>query len=348
MKSLLLSVFLLIFSTTQLTAQQYENFVFNPRKYICHKATGTITVDGLMNEPDWQQQEWTEDFVDIEGATRPRPLQNTRVKMLWDENYFYVFARLEEKDIWATLTQRDTIIFQQNDFEVFIDPDGDTHHYYEFEMNALNTVWDLFLVKPYRDKGFALTGWDIAGLRSATHIEGTLNDPSDTDQYWNVEVAFPLKSLAEAMPGRRKPTDGDQWRINFSRVNWQTEKSAQGYQKKINPETGRVYPEYNWVWSEQGKINMHQPETWGYVQFTNERAGTKVAFNLKEEEAVKWKLRQLYYDQKKFFAIHHRYNRKTHQKGYKISVNPLGFLISYDSDYGTWNIKEDGKVWRSE
>ena len=267
-----------------------------------------------MNEPDWQQQEWTEDFVDIEGHTRPQPLQDTRVKMLWDENYLYVFARLEEKDIWATLAQRDTIIFQENDFEVFIDPDGDTHLYYEFEINARNTGWDLLLTKPYRDGGLPITGWDIAGLQSATHIEGTLNDPSDTDQYWNVELAFPLSSLAEAVPGRRKPTEGDQWRINFSRVNWQTEKNGQGYQKKINPQTGRAYPEYHWVWTDQGKINMHQPETWGYLQFTNEPAGTKVAFHYKEEEAIKWKLRQLYYDQKKFFARNHRYNRKIHQK----------------------------------
>ncbi|HZW71525.1 MAG TPA: carbohydrate-binding family 9-like protein, partial [Hanamia sp.] len=278
MKSLLLFVFLYLCCTTRASAQQYENFVFNPRKYICHKATGTITVDGLMNEPDWQQQEWTEDFVDIEGPTRPQPLQNTRVKMLWDENYLYVFARLEEKDIWATLTERDTIIFHENDFEVFIDPDGDTHLYYEFEINARNTGWDLLLTKPYRDGGLPITGWDIAGLQSATYIEGTLNDPSDTDQYWNVELAFPLSSLAEAVPGRRRPSDGDQWRINFSRVNWQTEKNGQGYQKKINPETGRAYPEYNWVWTDQGKINMHQPETWGYLQFTNKPAGTKVAF----------------------------------------------------------------------
>jgi len=348
MKSLILFIFLYLCYTTKASAQQYENFVFNPRKYICHKATGTITIDGLMNEPDWQQQEWTEDFVDIEGHTRPQPLQDTRVKMLWDKNYLYVFARLEEKDIWATLTQRDTIIFQENDFEVFMDPDGDTHLYYEFEINARNTRWDLLLTKPYRDGGLPISGWNIAGLQSATHIEGTLNNPSDTDQYWDVELAFPLQSLAEAVPRRRKPADGDQWRINFSRVNWQTEKNGQGYQKKINPETGKAYPEYNWVWSEQGKINMHQPETWGYLQFTNEPAGTKVAFNYKEEEAIKWKLRQLYYDQKKFFSRNRRYNRKLHQKNCKISVNPLGFLIRYDSDYGTWNIKEDGKIWKSK
>ena len=93
---------------------------------------------------------------------------------------------------------------------------------------------------------------------------------------------------------------------------------------------------------------MHQPETWGYLQFTNEPAGTKVAFNYKEEEAIKWKLRQLYYDQKKFFSRNRRYNRKLHQKNCKISVNPLGFLIRYDSDYGTWNIKEYGKIWKSK
>ena len=57
--------------------------------------------------------------------------------MLWDDEYFYVAAELEEPDIWATLTERDAVIFYDNDFEIFIDPDGDSHEYYEFEMNAL-------------------------------------------------------------------------------------------------------------------------------------------------------------------------------------------------------------------
>ncbi|CEN48597.1 hypothetical protein CCAN2_1920045 [Capnocytophaga canimorsus] len=52
----------------------------------------------------------------------------------------------------ATLKERDTVIFHNNDFEIFLDPDNDSHNYYEFEINALNTVWDLFLTKPYRGK----------------------------------------------------------------------------------------------------------------------------------------------------------------------------------------------------
>lgn len=64
--------------------------------------------------------------------------------MLWDETYFYIYAEMEEPHVWGTLKERDTVIFYNNDFEVFIDATGDTHNYYELEVNALNTAWDLF------------------------------------------------------------------------------------------------------------------------------------------------------------------------------------------------------------
>ena len=69
--------------------------------------------------------------------------------MLWDDNYFYIAEQLEEPHVWATLTKHDSVIFQDNDFEVFIDPDGDNQEYYEIEINALNTDWDLLLKKAY-------------------------------------------------------------------------------------------------------------------------------------------------------------------------------------------------------
>ena len=67
--------------------------------------------------------------------------------MVWDDKYLYFAAEIEEPHVWGTLTQHDSVIFRDNDFEVFIDPNGDTHEYYEFEMNALNTGWDLFLAQ---------------------------------------------------------------------------------------------------------------------------------------------------------------------------------------------------------
>ncbi len=270
---------------------------FNPESYICYKTNQPIIIDGKFDEEDWQKAEWTKDFVDIEGDLKPKPYYNTRVKMLWDDEYFYFAALLEEPHIWAKLKQRDTVIFYDNDFEIFIDPDGDTHKYYEFEINAFNTQWDLMIVKPYRDgENVALNGWDIAGLKTAVNINGTINNPNDEDKYWTVEVAYPWKALAEMTEMKSPPLERDQWRVNFSRVEWDTEIIDGTYKKKINPQTGKSLPENNWVWSPQGIINMHSPETWGYIQFTDKLVGTeKVEFNLNIDEYAKWALRKIYY-----------------------------------------------------
>ena len=112
--------------------------------------------------------------------------------MLWDDNYLYIAAELEEPNVTGTLTKHDSVIFKDNDFEVFIKPLPETESYYEFEMNALNTGWDLFLPKPYSQGGKADNSWDIAGLKTAVAVQGTLNHPSDTDHGWTLEIAYPL------------------------------------------------------------------------------------------------------------------------------------------------------------
>ena len=109
---------------------------FAPFEYVCRRAGGPIRIDGRLDEPSWAEAEWTEVFGDIEGPAKPVPRLRTRAQMLWDDECFYIGAYLEEPHVWATLTERDAIIFQDNDFEVFVDPDGDTHAYYELEMNA--------------------------------------------------------------------------------------------------------------------------------------------------------------------------------------------------------------------
>src|SRR6185503_16302892 len=110
----------------------------SPRTYLAQYVKTPIQVDGRLADAAWQVAPWTEEFVDIEGDAKPRPRFRTRAKMLWDEQFFYVAAELEEPHLWATLTNHDAVIFHDPDFEVFIDPDGDSHDYYEFELNALN------------------------------------------------------------------------------------------------------------------------------------------------------------------------------------------------------------------
>ncbi|MBU0637618.1 MAG: carbohydrate-binding family 9-like protein [Planctomycetes bacterium] len=232
-----------------------------PKRYVCHYTTTPVAIDGRLDDHAWNAAAWTDRFVDIEGSARPRPRFETRAKLAWDDEYLYIAAALEEPHIWATLTEHDQIVFRDNDFEVFIDPNGDTCEYYEVEVNAFNTIFDLFLVRTYNAGGPALHGWDLKGLRTAVHIDGTLNQPSDVDTGWSVELALPWAALAEAAGTPAPPQAGATWRMNFSRVEWQHRVFDGRYQKL--PDT----KEDNWVWSPQGKINMHLPERWGDVEF---------------------------------------------------------------------------------
>jgi len=293
----------------QRPAADFEALPFAPRRTVVYRAAAPLAIDGKLDEMSWGAATWSEPFVDIEGDAKPRPQWLTRVKMLWDDRHFYVAAEMEEPDLWATLQERDAVIFHDNDFEVFIDPDGDTHAYYELEVNALGTPWDLMLLKPYRDGGKAIDAWDIAGLGVGVDLRGTINRPGDKDNGWTIEIAMPWRILREAAPERRAPRTGEQWRVNFSRVQWQLDVVDGRYAKRRKPGSKDPLPESNWVWSPQGAINMHMPERWGYVQFAQAVAGAAAeTFAADPNEDVKWALRRLYYRQR---AHHERTGRYT-------------------------------------
>lgn len=272
----------------------------HPRTYFAPRTAQPPVIDGKLDDACWQAAPWTADFVDIEGDRKPRPAFRTQARIAWDHRYLYIAARLEEPHVWATLTAHDSVIFRDNDFEVFIDPDGDSHNYFEFEINALNTGWDLFLNRPYQALGKADNSWEIPGLRTAVHVDGTLNDPSDTDRGWTVELAFPWDGFHRSPATRLPPREGDRWRINFSRVEWQVRIAGGKYEKL----PGR--PEDNWVWSPQGVVNMHRPEMWATVEFgAANQAGRAVG----EDPlwAVKMRLHAAYDAQRAFHRRHGRY-----------------------------------------
>ncbi len=328
----------------------------HPKGYVCYRAATPLTIDGNLNKPEWQNAPWTSYFVDIEGSAKPRPRFRTRAKMLWDDNYLYIGAYLEEPHVWATLTEHDSVIFQDNDFEIFIDPDGDLHQYYEIEINALNTEWDLRLVKPYRDGGPALNEWEIPGYKSAIRIDGTLNNSTDTDKGWSVEMALPWEPLREFANRPAPPQEGDQWRINFSRVEWEIRIEDGKYVKVPNR------PEDNWVWSPQGVIDMHRPEHWGYVQFTHQPSGT-VRFHPDLAHSLRAWLIGVYYAQRTYFETHKKYAASWEALGVSthgvkgLSAPPLltltaeGYLVTAvrwarGRKTEVWHIQQDSRLWQ--
>jgi hypothetical protein len=323
-----------------------------PRGYVCYRASGPITIDGKLDEASWAAVPWSEEFADIEGAVRPKPRQRTRMKMLWDDQNLYIAAQLDEAHVWGTLKQHDSVIFQDNDFEVFLDPDGDSHLYAELELNALNTTWDLLLPKPYRDGGKAIDGWEILGLKTAVQVDGTLNDPSDKDRGWTVEIAWPWRGLKELAETPVPPRDGDQWRINFSRVEWQHEIVDGKYRKVANTK------EDNWIWSPQGVVDMHRPERWGYVQFSTAKPGS-VAFRPDPTGPLRHQLQRIHEAQRDYHKAKGHWAASLDELGLAdLARSPLGtFKLETTTNYyqasiavgkQRLSIQSDGRVWLSE
>lgn len=329
----------------------------DPKGYVCYKTRTPVNTDGILDEKAWGDVPWTDYFVDIEGKGKPVPKYKTHAKLLWDDTNLYIAAELEEPNVWATLRQRDTVIFFDNDFEVFIDPDGDTQAYYELEVNAFGTPWDLLLLKPYRDGGPPVTGWDIAGLEVGIHVDGTLNNPADLDKGWTVELKIPLTALKECSTG--PPKAGDKWRIDFSRVEWRSVIENGTTRKEINPSTGKPYPEDNWVWSPQGRIDMHMPEMWGFLQFSDIEAGKGTENFIPDPDLrIKWALRMIYYAEDKYYLKNNTYSSKLEDIGLKNSDFPKELQVpviessrsAFESyipspdGHPLWTIYQDGRI----
>jgi hypothetical protein len=312
----------------------------HPKGYVCHRAPSPITIDGALTDKAWDAAAWTDAFVDIEGDRQPKPRLKTRVKMLWDDEALTIAAEMEEPHVWGTLAEHDSVIFHDNDFEVFLDPDGDNHLYGELELNALNTTWDLLLTRPYKDGGKAVNAWEITGLKTAVKVDGTVNDPRDKDAGWTLEIRWPWKGLKELGAGT-PPKDGDRWRINFSRVEWDTE-VVDGKYRKVKGK-----PEHNWVWSPQGVIDMHRPERWGYLQFSTARPGT-TGFAKDPDWEARDLLHRGYYAQRIFHKKNGRFARSADDLGLKeaggltVETTRSGFEMSR----GRLSISHDARVRR--
>ena len=138
-----------------------------------------------------------------ENVTGGIPRQGTDVQCAWTESAFHVLFTCIDAEPWATITQRDGNLWEEEVVEVFIDPVGDLESYFEVELNPLNTVLDLVLRRNrsgYR-KDFA---WDCEGLRTAA---------VRTREGWNAEFLIPFAALVP-----EAPKAGDQWRVNFHRI----------------------------------------------------------------------------------------------------------------------------------
>ena len=254
-------------------------------RYTARRATAPLALDGRLDEADWKAAEKSPRFSDL---VRGRPgIHDTRAAVLWDDANLYVGFWAEEPFVEGTFTERDSLIYKNNDVELFI---AGRDAYYEFEINSLGTIYEVFFiweeayekagyarfpefdrgkdrVRPFRGVGFknhprgpriGYWNWDLPGLQTAVHVDGPVHDNADRDRGWTVELVIPWTGLAHlARPDGRSlpPRDGDVWRMDFSRFN----------QYKEAPP---AQDPGGWAWSPHGVWDSHVPEVFPFVQFS--------------------------------------------------------------------------------
>lgn len=255
--------------------------------YTAYRLNEPLKIDGRLDEPAWQAAPRSPRFVDL--ITGRPTIHDTRAAVLWDEECLYVGFWVEEPFLAATMTERDALVWKENDVEVFI---AGKDAYYEFEINPLGAPYEAFFIwedayesggfsreaefrrdvpgaKPWNGVGFTthprgprlgFFRWDFPGMRSAVFADGIVNDPSTRARGWTVELAFPwsgMEWLARGDGRALPPLEGDVWRMDFSRFN------------KVR-EAPPAKDSGGWAWSAHGVWDSHIPECFPYIHFTRE------------------------------------------------------------------------------
>lgn len=181
-----------------------------------------IIIDGQLTEQSWANAKWTKRWMDPLGRTLKNKryrgkIPNTRAKLIWQPDALYIAIEAIDKDIWATLTKRDSNTWEEEVVEVFLDPDGDKRNYLELQVTPANVVFDARFAYRRSDLKTA-RAWDYQGWVTKVHIDGTLNDRQDRDRKYVVEMKLPLKTI----PGAPKQLkiNARPWRINMFRFDW--------------------------------------------------------------------------------------------------------------------------------
>lgn len=189
----------------------------SPKEYRCRHISRAIEIDGSLSDPRWQDAAPVKFMIPV---THGEPLSKTDARLLWDDEHLYVGFKAFDQDIYSYFTERNSPTCHEDVLEVFIKTDPAQEPYFNFEINALNTVYDAFNIK--RGAGgpdhHRWSRWNCPGLRSAVVIEGTLNDPQVVDKYWQLEVAIPFAGLP-TLEGRA-PRPGDRWSFHLARYDY--------------------------------------------------------------------------------------------------------------------------------
>lgn len=224
-----------------------------------HRPDSPIEIDGRLDEPAWRNAAEFGDFS-FPWWTAGRKEQ-TVARMLWDDHFLYVAFQCADAHVSAEQTEHDSKVYLDDCVEVFTAPNPQRpNDYFNIEMNVNGAILDRH--HPNGPGTAEVPNWNSTGVRIATMVNGTLNDDSDTDRWWVLEVAIPFANF-EHVTGRPHPRTGDVWHLNLNRLGG-----------KLNPQHSQ------WSPGRTEKPAFHRPEFFGRVTFSSRTSSEAAAHSL--------------------------------------------------------------------
>jgi len=162
------------------------------------KTTEAIVVDGADDEKAWRNAMQTDNFINKWPLDTGAAVLQTEVKLMYDEKYLYVFAKMYVKDAGNLVIQslqRDVNPYYSEGFSIVLDPSNKKASGFTFGVNASGAQFD-GIVQVNSDSFEMDSKWYSATKRYKN--------------YWTAEMAIPFKSL-------RFPQNITEWGINFIR-----------------------------------------------------------------------------------------------------------------------------------
>ncbi|MDB5390111.1 MAG: hypothetical protein JWM11_5757 [Planctomycetaceae bacterium] len=210
----LLSLILLAIAVPQASsAQQLEK-----KSFECRWADAAPVIDGELNDPVWKSAVLIDQFSLPWLREKERPARTaTRARLLWDHDYLYFSAEMDDTDLFADVTEHDGKTWDNDVFELFFKPAEDKTGYYEFQVNAANTIFDCFLPKKGFEDFDRIKKADEFHVDAKVKLRGTLNKRDDRDTGWTVEGRIPW---IDFFPTGGRPVINEAWKFALCRYDY--------------------------------------------------------------------------------------------------------------------------------
>ncbi len=176
--------------------------------FLCYRAESAIRIDGDPSDPAWLNAQSIDNFAAPGDLDERRADGRTIARLLWDDDYLYFVAEMDDGAIVVSSQQDDERLWWGDVFELFFKPHGDGRGYYEFQVNPANARLDMYLPHRARD---AYERWRAAqAFDWETAVQLTAAG-------WVVEGRIPWSDFAPTGGAAQR---GDVWRFALARYDY--------------------------------------------------------------------------------------------------------------------------------